>query len=145
MELVITRDVFTEDSSLGSLFIEDQFECYTLEDKYREIPDLPISQWKVPRETAIPLGRYELVVSESRRSAQGGLWSPHLHLLPLLLDVPGWEGVRIHAGNSNTDTDGCIIVGTQRTADTVENSRTALTTLMAKLEATREQHFLTIA
>lgn len=136
MELMVNRDVFTEDSSLGQLFINDQFECYTLEDKYREVAGEDVAVWKIPGETAIPLGRYEIKLLLSPRF---GFVTPHLQ------SVPGFTNVEIHPGNTNKDTAGCILVGTQRTEDAVQNSRIAFTDLMVKLEAVQEPIFITVA
>lgn len=136
MELMINRDIFTEDSSLGSLFIDDQFECYTLEDKYREITGEPVETWKVKGETAIPLGRYAVQLLNSYRFQ---MVTPHL------MSVPGFTAIEIHPGNTNHDTEGCILVGTQRNEDSISNSRIAFTALMARLQVTTEPIFITIA
>ena len=138
MELMVNRDVFTEDSSLGQLYIDDQFECYTLEDKFREIEGTPVATWKVPGETAIPLGRYEVQLLLSPRF---GYVTPHV------LNVPGFTNIEIHPGNTNLDTEGCILVGTQRNEDSVQNSRIAFTGLLAKLKALPQDEaiYLTVA
>src|SRR5690348_4370373 len=100
---MVNRDVFTEDSSLGNLYIDDQFECFTLEGKYREISGEPVEQWKVPGQTAIPLGRYAIQLLNSYRFQ---MVTPHL------MSVPGFTAVEIHPGNTHLDTEGCILVGT---------------------------------
>jgi len=85
--------------------------AFTLEDVVRETVHQRVDEWKVRGKTAIPLGIYDVVVTESKRfSAQAGLPV----LLPLLLNVPGFDGVRIHGGNKATDTDGCILVAWNR-------------------------------
>jgi hypothetical protein len=67
---------------------------------------------KVPGTTAIPAGRYRVVLTVSDRAARGSLWSPRPdHKLPLLPDVHGFEGIRIHSGTTDRDTEGCILVG----------------------------------
>lgn len=136
MELMVNRDIFTKDSSLGQLFIDDQFECYTLEDKYREVTGEAVSVWKVPKETAIPLGRYRVLLQNSPRFQ---IVTPHLQ------DVPGFTMIEMHPGNTNKDTEGCILLGTQRGADSISESRIAFTTLMAKLQSTTEEIYITIA
>jgi hypothetical protein len=55
-------------------------------------------------------------------------------ILPLLIDVPGFDGVRIHPGNTAADTEGCLLVGTGRTEDTITGSRDAFNALMLRLE-----------
>lgn len=136
MELMVNREVFTEDSSLGSLFIDDQFECYTLEDKYREITGEPVETWKVKGETAIPLGRYAIQLLNSYRFQ---MVTPHL------MNVPGFTAIEIHPGNTNKDTEGCILVGNQRNEDSISNSRLAFGALMAKLQVANGPIFITIA
>jgi hypothetical protein len=136
MELMVNRDVFTEDSSLGQLFIDDEFECYTLEDKFREVEGELPEVWKVKGETAIPLGRYEVQLLLSPRF---GFVTPHL------LNVPGFSEIEMHPGNTDKDTEGCILVGTQRDADSLSNSRIAFGALMEKLSSTTEAIFITVA
>jgi len=108
MKLLIKRLHRTENSTIGELFVDGKFECYTLEDKEREI--------KIKGETAIPKGTYNVTITQSNRFKR---------LLPLLANVPNFEGVRIHSGNSNHDTEGCILVGTTRAKDFIGNSRVA--------------------
>lgn len=129
MELMLNRDPPTEDSILSTLFFNDQFFMYGLEN----LAD------------AIPTGRYQVVVNKSSRSAQGKLWSPKDNLLPELVDVPGRSGIRIHAGDTFEDVEGCIAVGLRRDADDLTNSRTALSILMVKLMSSNEDNFITVA
>lgn len=96
--------------TIGKLYVEGTFQCYTLEDQVRLGP-------KVPGETAIPAGRYRVSITYSPRFRKP---------LPILHDVPGFEGVRIHAGNTSEDTEGCILVGMGRTTDSIVTSRVAL-------------------
>ena len=96
MEMTVRRVVATSKSTIGDLTIlGGSFHCYTLEDVVRTGP-------KVWGETAIPAGRYEVIVNFSARFRRP---------MPLLLAVPGFEGIRIHDGNDAADTDGCILVG----------------------------------
>lgn len=103
----LVREEFTTESTVGRLFfrLSDRdpwtWLCWTLEDVVREIPGQPVTAWKVKRETAIPRGTYTMCVTRSNRFGVD---------LPLLLDVPGFEGVRIHGGNTAADTEGCILV-----------------------------------
>ena len=92
MELRVERTDFSETSTIGKLYVDDQFECYTLEDKVRPV--------KIKGKTAIPAGRYEVIVNFSQRFGR---------MLPLFLNVPNFEGVRIHPGNTAADTEGCIL------------------------------------
>ena len=95
MKLKLTRHFFRPDRTIGEMEIDGKFFCYTLEDTVRE------AGVKIPHETAIPAGIYKVVVSFSQRFKKR---------LPMLLDVPGFQGVRIHGGNTPEDTRGCILV-----------------------------------
>lgn len=118
MELLLKRETLTEESTVGSLFVNGVFECYTLEDKVRKS--------KIKGKTAIPSGRYEVVISFSNRFQK---------FLPLLLDVPNFEGIRIHSGNTANDTEGCILVGKSKGVNSVLNSRAAFVSLFQKIQA----------
>jgi hypothetical protein len=122
VRLTLERRTFTNTSTIGHLFIDGEFECFTLEDVVRRGP-------KVPKATAIPAGEYRVIVNRSPRLKQR---------LPLLLDVPEFEGVRIHAGNHASDTDGCILVGASVSTDAIGQSRLALRRLVSKIEAAIE-------
>jgi hypothetical protein len=76
--------------------------CYTLEDEVREIPGQPVAAWKIKGATAIPAGRYLLTLEHSPRFGPDTL---------TLRDVPGFTGVRMHAGNTEHDTEGCPLLG----------------------------------
>lgn len=106
-ELTLFRFKHSEDSVIGSLSIHtdkaEEFICYTLEDRVREMAGKSVNQWKIPGQTAIPAGRYELKKTWSIRFKKYTLQ---------LMDVPGFSGIRIHAGNTNLDTEGCILPGT---------------------------------
>ncbi len=120
IQLLVQRKWSVKDATLGELFLDGEFFCYTLEDVVR-----PLSQ-KVDGETAIPTGTYRVVVD----------WSPRFQKNMLhILDVPGFLGVRIHPGNAAKDTDGCLLVG--QTVDlstgTIGNSRIAYERLFRKL------------
>ncbi|MDP2006058.1 MAG: DUF5675 family protein [Rubrivivax sp.] len=117
MQLKVVRQTFTENSTIGQLYVDGQFECYTLEDVVR--PE------KIYGETAIPAGRYAVTINVSARFGKR---------LPLLLNVPEYTGVRIHPGNTKADTLGCILVGQTKSADSIGASRAAFAALMPKLE-----------
>ena len=117
MEIKIKRLHRTENSTIGELSIDGVFECFTLEDKEREV--------KIKSETAIAKGTYKVIINQSNRFKR---------LLPLLLNVPNFEGVRIHSGNSNHDTEGCILVGLTRSQDFIGQSRKAFDKLFKKMQ-----------
>lgn len=126
MNLLIQRDTFTDTATLGKLYIDGVEFCNTLEDTMREKGGATFPSCKVQNETAIPVGVYTVVID----------FSPHFKKeLPHILDVPCYEGVRIHAGNSPQDSSGCILVGqTRRGNDEIGNSLNAFNALFAVLE-----------
>ena len=131
MKLRLQRLQLDDDVTIGSLDVDGDWACWTLEDAVREQPGQPVASWKLPGQTAIPLGCYRVDVT----------WSPRFKRpLPLLLDVPGFSGVRIHPGNSAADTEGCILVGADRYAKSLGRSRLAFDNLMVELnQAQRRQ------
>ena len=126
MLLEVKREPSAQGCTPGSLYVDGEFECFTLEDVVREVPEEAVDKWKVPDETAIPSGTYDVIMNRSAHFNR---------VLPLLVDVPGFEGVRIHSGNVAADTEGCILVGQRRTETAVLDSRLAFNALFAKIKA----------
>jgi hypothetical protein len=120
MQITIKRLYKTNTSTIGELFIDGIFECFTLEDVERPV--------KIKNETAIPKGTYKVIINQSNRFKR---------LLPLLLNVPNFEGIRIHSGNSNHDTEGCILVGQTRNKNYIGQSRKAFNKLFKKMQAAK--------
>jgi hypothetical protein len=120
MKIEVKRLHKTSKSTIGELTIDGKFECYTLEDIEREV--------KIKSETAIAKGTYKVIINQSNRFKR---------LLPLLLNVPNFEGVRIHSGNSNHDTEGCILVGRTRSNDFIGQSRKAFDSLFKKMQGAK--------
>ena len=118
MELRILRIDATEDRTIGLVCVNNRFSCYSLEDAVRQGP-------KVPGRTAIPAGRYQVIITPSQRFGVP---------LPLIVEVPGFDGIRIHAGNTAADTEGCVLVGLGRSDDQVRDSRAALAQLQRQIE-----------
>jgi hypothetical protein len=129
MHLKVLRSAFTNRSTIGELYVDDAFECFTLEDMARPV--------KVPGMTAIPEGVYVVSVSFSNRFRR---------LLPEIHNVPNYTGVRIHPGNTDTDTEGCILVGRAKAEDFIGNSRAAFDKLFARIQeaARREKIFIEV-
>lgn len=94
MKLTVKRQHGTKGYTHGQLFIDDVYFCDTMEDQERDI--------KIDGETAIPCGIYSVVINMSARFNR---------LMPLLLNVPNYAGVRIHSGNTAANTEGCLLVG----------------------------------
>ena len=111
--------------TIGELYVDGAFECFTLEDAEREIEGKPVAEWKVAGATSIQKGSYDVVITFSNRFNRD---------LPLLENVPGFEGIRIHSGNTAADTEGCILVGRGKTEKTVTESRAAFNALFAKIK-----------
>lgn len=130
MILELTRRWLTDESTIGMLSVNGVFECYTLEDKVREVVGQPVADWKVAGKTAIPVGTYDVVVNFSDRFQK---WMPEL------LNVPGFAGIRIHSGNDDADTEGCILVGQSKGDNYIFNSRPAFKQLFAKIQDARSK------
>jgi hypothetical protein len=135
MKLLLERDVKTPIVTLGRLYVAGQFKAYTCEDAVREKPGLTVEEYKIAGRTAIPRGTYRVIITFSNR------FKKHL---PLLLDVGGFAGIRIHAGNTEADTEGCILLGTGRRDGAVTNSRLAMSMLMPMLEEGLQNGVVTI-
>ena len=110
MKLKLVRKYKCPNYTIGHLYINDKYFCDTLEDTVRELNTI---NDKIKHKTAIPKGKYKVVVTMSPRFKR---------LLPLLLNVPFFEGIRIHRGNDENDTSGCIIVGENKIKGKVINS-----------------------
>lgn len=120
MLIEVKRTTLKPKWTLGELYINGEFMMYTVEDTVREVQGVPVSDWKIPHVTAIPHGEYNVTMSMSNRFKK---------IMPELHDVVGFAGVRIHAGNTAEDTEGCIIVGMQKRIDGVGSSRIAVSKL----------------
>jgi hypothetical protein len=132
MELTLNRIFLGGSATIGELLINDKHLCDTLEDRVRPEGE------KVYGKTAIPEGKYEIELTHSPRFKK---------ILPEILNVPNFSGIRIHTGNSSKDTEGCIIVGTWdgEKEDWVGSSKIAFDKLMSLLEeATNNKEKVTI-
>ena len=127
MKLVLIRHARRADYTIGRLEDENGMKiCDTLEPTWRNYKG---GEMKIPKKSAIPEGSYRMVVTKSRRFQK---------YLPLLVGVPGFEGVRIHSGNTNKDTEGCILVGHNLQVGKVLWSRITLEKLMKLIENEKE-------
>lgn len=126
-------------AAIGRVYLDGQYECFSLEDAVREIPGAPVEQWKIDGSTAIPTGTYMLVIDQSLRFSQiasvrakraVSIYTPHI------LDVPGFAGIRQHPGNTDIDTEGCQLLGVVHAQglDFVGGSTTAYFAYLEKLE-----------
>ena len=128
MRIVVKRTFKGKDYTIGKLYINGDYFCDTLEDVVRDGE-------KVYGKTAIPEGTYTIVLTMSNRFKK---------ILPLLLQVPKFEGVRIHSGNTAADTEGCILVGKNTEKGKVLESRAVFAQLMKRLESVENKENITI-
>lgn len=140
MELTLNRKPSNKECTIGELLVNGKFECFTLEDVVREVAGKPVAEWKVQDKTAIPRGSYQVIINYSQRFDRS---------MPLLLGVRGFSGVRIHAGNTAANTEGCILVGDKVTATSIVGgtSRPAYNRLFKKMQLAqnnKEPIFITI-
>ena len=127
MELILTRIARKAEYTIGRLEDENGKKlCDTLEPIWRNYDG---GELKIPKKSAIPEGTYRVVTTYSLRFRK---------YLPLLVGVPGFEGVRIHAGNTSRDTEGCILVGQNLQVGKVLWSRITLEKLMKLIENEKE-------
>ena len=130
--LTLTRIAKRADYTIGRLEDENGVKiCDTLEPTWR---DYKGGELKVPRKSAVPEGTYPVVITKSKKFGK---------YLPLLVGVPGFEGIRIHSGNTVNDTEGCILVGQNLIKGKVLLSRLTLEKLMRLIE-NEKRVFLTI-
>jgi len=116
MKIVLTRKWLTNKSTIGEMYVNGDFECYTLED--------PVTKEKVAGKSAIPAGTYKVIIDWSVRFRK---------MMPHILNVPQFAGVRIHAGNTPNDTEGCLLLGKVRGNDCISESRRAVELFTIKL------------
>lgn len=133
-DLILKRRWYTDESTVGELYLGEEFLCYCLEDTVRK------GMVKVYGKTAIPSGKYEIVINFSDRFKK---------MMPLLLDVPGFTGIRIHSGNIAADTDGCLLTGLDynpQTPDLIGRSRDAFNIVFPRIQdyVSKEKLFIII-
>ena len=132
MRLTLIRIANRPTYCIGKLYIDGVYVCDTLEDTDRGLSDImdveEIKKLKVYGKTAIPVGIYPVTITYSPKFKKN---------LPLLLNVKGYEGVRIHSGNTDKDTLGCILVGQNKEVGKVLNSRKMFNILYKELVKTK--------
>lgn len=122
MRIQVFRDIFTDLTTTSIVELNGKFQCNFLEDKDRQLEIYP--EAKIYGGTCIPRGTYDLVLDFSPR---------YNTAMPHILDVPDFEGIRIHPGNWHTDTEGCPLPGTRRSKNMVHRSVAAFEDLFSRL------------
>lgn len=111
MKMTLNRRPSLGGATIGELWDGALRLCYTLEDEIRELPGMPVGNWKIKGATAIPAGEYSITLEDSPRFGPDTL---------TVNDVPGFTGVRMHAGNTSDDTEGCPLLGMAVTGTTIQ-------------------------
>lgn len=139
MELLLKRIYSGSTYTIGHLYINGNCYCDVLEDTDRglssDMSEEQIKKIKVYGKTAIPTGRYKIEVTYSPKFKR---------YLPILLNVKGFSGIRVHSGNTHEDTLGCLLVGYNKVKGQVINSRVTSDKLTALLRNTKEEIYITI-
>lgn len=120
MKLTLKRIALRQTYTIGKLYINDAYFCDTLEDTVRDTNKsgkFDNGEQKIKGKTAIPYGTYEIKWTYSPRFKK---------YTPQLMNVPSFEGIRIHAGNTSADTEGCLILGKNKQVGKVLNSRATI-------------------
>lgn len=120
MKLTLKRIALRSTYTIGKLYIDDAYFCDTLEDTVRDINKsgkFDNGEQKIKGKTAIPYGTYEIKWTYSPRFKK---------YTPQLMNVPSFEGIRVHAGNTSDDTEGCLILGENKQVGKVLNSRATI-------------------
>lgn len=139
MNITLNRIAKKAKYTIGKLYINDKYFCDTLEDTDRgltqSMTEQQIGSKKVYGETAIPTGTYRIIISYSNKFKKQ---------MPLLLNVPGFAGIRIHSGNTEKDSLGCILVGKNKAVGKVLESRDTYIKLFSILQEANKKETIKI-
>lgn len=135
MNITLNRIAKKSKYTIGKLYIDGEYFCDTIEDTDRGLTqtmtDAQVKSKKVYGQTAIPTGTYRVIISYSNKFKRQ---------MPLLLNVPGFLGIRIHSGNTEKDTEGCLIVGKNKVVGKVIESKDTYNKLFSILcEANKKE------
>ena len=123
MKLILKRIALRDTYTIGKLYIDGVYFCDTLEDKVRDLNKNGVfdnGEKKIYGETAIPYGTYNVKWTYSNKFKK---------YMPLIENVPSFAGIRIHSGNTNADTQGCVLVGENKAVGKVLNSKNTVNKL----------------
>ena len=126
LKLLLVREIKNEKQTHGLLFKigkddKREFICYTLEDKERDV--------KIKGQTAIPTGKYTVIVTMSPKFKKE---------LPLIINVPNFNGVRFHGGNNENDSEGCLLLGMVRHSNAISNCAPAVALVTKMIKEAKE-------
>ena len=140
MKITVNRIAKRDTYTIGKLYIDDKYFCDTIEDKDRGLKQdmslAEIKQKKVKHQTAIPAGTYDVTLNVVSPKYSQKPWYVQLcgAKMPRILNIPGYDGVLIHPGNTANDTSGCLIVGKNTVVGKVTESRVVFKQLYTKLK-----------
>lgn len=142
MKLTLKRRWPKETYTIGELYIDGQYFCNTLEDKVRDLNKngkFDNGEVKIYKQTAIPYGTYKITLNVISPSLGKKEWAkPYGGKIPRLLNVPSFEGILIHPGNTANATAGCILVGENKVKGRLVNSVETFHKLMTKLKGQKD-------
>lgn len=144
MKLKLHRTFKGETYTIGKLYVDGEYFCDTIEDKdrglFQNMPLQQIKEKKIKYQTAIPTGTYKVTLSvQSPKFSQKEQYNFCNGYLPRLIDVPGFEGVLIHIGNTAEHSGGCILVGENKVKGKVINSTTTFKKLYEVLKSATDE------
>ena len=129
MELKLIRKYRKTDYTIGILYVNNKYFCEILEDIDRGLKDSmsleEIKKIKIKDQTCIPYGKYQILMTYSPK---------YKKIMPLVNNVKGFEGIRIHSGNTNKDTSGCLLPGFNKIKGQVINSRETFNKLYSLIQ-----------
>lgn len=129
MKIKLVRIALKDTYTIGKLYVDGVYVCDTIEDKDRGLDDSmtvsEILKGKIKGQTAIPTGHYIIEITYSPK---------YKRMMPLLLGVKGYSGIRIHSGNTAKDTEGCLLVGKNTKVGMVTDSRNTYQRLFAMMQ-----------
>lgn len=151
MKITLTRIAKKPTYTIGKLYVDGKYFCDTIEDKDRgltqDTPLYKIKSTKIMHKTAIPSGTYKVtlnVISPKYSKKEFYIKYANAGRVPRLIDVPGFEGVLIHCGNTADDSSGCILVGKNKVVGKVIESKETFIQLYQLLKLAKDEITITI-
>lgn len=144
MKIKLHRTFKGDSYTIGKLYLDGEYFCDTIEDKdrglFQNMPLEQIKEKKIKYQTAIPTGTYKVTLSvQSPKFSQKEQYNFCNGYLPRLIDVPGFEGILIHIGNTAEHSGGCILVGENKVKGKVINSTATFKKLYKRLKSATDE------